>query len=406
MSLTDVQIRNAKPANKQYKLAAGKGLYLVVSPKGGKWWRVRYRFAGKQKELSVGTYPDVSLKLAASRRDDIRQKLEKGIDPSKERKLQKITAKHANERTFEVIARDWIDKFGADWTDKYRKLTTSRLEQNAFPWIGDSDIDSITAPELLILLRKVEARGALETAHRVRKLSSCVFRYAIANGLAQRDPAADLIGALPPTKTKHLASITDPKKVGALLRAIDGYDGQFITKCALKLSALVMLRPVNIRSARWEDIDLDTAQWKIPMGSMKMRRTHIVPLSSQAMDILKEVKELTGRGEFVFPSIRTKQRPMSENTLTAALRRLGYSGEEMTAHGFRSMASTMLHEQGYNSDWVERQLAHVDSNSVRASYNYAQHLPERKKMMQDWADYLDSLRQGADVIAINAKNAG
>lgn len=406
MSLTDVQIRNAKPANKQYKLAAGKGLYLVVSAKGGKWWRVRYRFAGKQKELSVGTYPDVSLKLAASRRDDIRQKLENGIDPSKERKLQKITAKHANERTFEVIARDWIDKFGADWTDKYRKLTTSRLEQNAFPWIGDSDIDSITAPELLILLRKVEARGALETAHRVRKLSSCVFRYAIANGLAQRDPAADLIGALPPTKTKHLASITDPKKVGALLRAIDGYDGQFITKCALKLSALVMLRPVNIRSARWEEIDLDAAQWKIPMGSMKMRRTHIVPLSSQAMDILKEVKELTGRGEFVFPSIRTKQRPMSENTLTAALRRLGYSGEEMTAHGFRSMASTMLHEQGYNSDWVERQLAHVDGNSVRASYNYAQYLTERKKMMQDWADYLDALRTGVDVVAIKSKSAG
>lgn len=406
MSLTDVQIRNAKPANKQYKLAAGKGLYLVVSAKGGKWWRVRYRFAGKQKELSVGTYPDVSLKLAASRRDDIRQKLENGIDPSKERKLQKITAKHANERTFEVIARDWIDKFGADWTDKYRKLTTSRLEQNAFPWIGDSDIDSITAPELLILLRKVEARGALETAHRVRKLSSCVFRYAIANGLAQRDPAADLIGALPPTKTKHLASITDPKKVGALLRAIDGYDGQFITKCALKLSALVMLRPVNIRSARWDDIDLDAAQWKIPMGSMKMRRTHIVPLSSQAMDILKEVKQLTGRGEFVFPSIRTKQRPMSENTLTAALRRLGYSGEEMTAHGFRSMASTMLHEQGYNSDWVERQLAHVDGNSVRASYNYAQYLTERKKMMQDWADYLDALRSGGDVVAIKSKSAG
>ncbi len=405
MSLTDVQVRNAKPTDKQYKLAAGKGLYLVVSPKGGKWWRVRYRFSGKQKELSVGTYPDVSLKLATSRRDELRQKLEKGIDPSKERKLEKITAKHADERTFEVIARDWMDKFGADWTDKYKKLTKSRLEQNAFPWIGNSDIDSITAPELLIILRKVESRGALETAHRVRKLCSCVFRYAIANGVAQRDPAADLVGALPPTKTKHLASITDPKMVGALLRAVDGYDGQFITKCALKLSALVMLRPVNIRSSKWEDIDLDTAQWKIPMGSMKMRRTHIVPLSKQAIDILKEVRALTGGGTFVFPSIRTKQRPMSENTITAALRRLGYSGDEMTAHGFRSMASTILHEQGYNSDWVELQLAHVDGNTVRASYNYAQYLPERKRMMQDWADYLDALKAGAEVISIKSKSA-
>jgi len=405
MALTNIQIKNAKPKAKQYKLSAGLGLYLVISPNGGKWWRVRYRFAGKQKELSVGTYPKITLKKATLLRDEIRTMVDADIDPAYKRKIEKLN--YSDAESFEGIAREWHQKYSANWTDKYSKLMMSRLEQNAFPWIGARKINEITAPELLAVLRRIESRGAIETAHRVHRACSSVFRYAIATGRAERDPAADLQGAIPPSQTKHHASITEPKAIGGLIRSVREYQGSFITGCALRLAPYVFVRPVELRKAEWSEIDLDNAEWRIPAEKMKMSVLHIIPLSNQAVDIFKEIQPLTGDGKYVFPSARTVTRPMSENTVNAGLRRLGYTKEEMTAHGFRSMASTLLNEQGWNSDAIERQLAHSQGNSVRAAYNYAQYLPERKKMMQEWADYLDGLASGANVAMINtsAKSA-
>ena len=399
MALTNIEIKNAKPKAKQYKLSAGLGLYLVISPKGGKWWRVRYRFAGKQKELSVGTYPKITLKKATLLRDEIRAMVDADIDPAYKRKIEKLN--FSDTESFEGIAREWHQKYSANWTEKYSTLMMSRLEQNAFPWVGARKINEITAPELLAVLRRIESRGAIETAHRVHRACSSVFRYAIATGRAERDPAADLKGAIPPSKTKHHASITEPKAIGGLIRSVREYRGSFITACALRLAAYVFVRPIELRQAEWSEIDLNSAEWRIPADKMKMSVLHIIPLSEQAVDILREIQPLTGSGKYVFPSARTITRPMSENTINAGLRRLGYTKEEMTAHGFRSMASTLLNEQGWNSDAIERQLAHSQGNSVRAAYNYAQYLPERKKMMQAWADYLDGLASGANVVMIN-----
>ncbi|PHS69207.1 MAG: integrase [Methylophaga sp.] len=401
MALTDIQIRNAKPKEKQYKLSAGLGLYLIISPNGGKWWRVRYRFGGKQKEMSVGTYPEITLKAATLKRDEFRAIVSDGLDPLYERKMDKIHKRTISERSFEAVAREWHSKFSANWSESHSTRTLIRLEQNAFPWLGNKDINDITAPELLSVLRRVENRGALETAHRVNQICGQVFRYAIATGRAERDPAADLKGALPPTRVQHHASITEPVKIGALMRAIKDFSGTTITATALKLSPLIFVRPGELRQAEWSEIDLDNAEWRLPPEKMKMRVVHIVPLSKQAIAVLKNIEPVTGRDKYVFPSNRTKTRPMSNNTVNAALRRMGYTKEEMTAHGFRSMASTILNEQGWNRDAIERQLAHGEKNGVRAAYNYAQYLPERKKMMQSWADYLDGLASGADVVPIN-----
>ncbi len=407
MPLTDVKIKAAKPCvkpdgtatTKRYRMADGGGLYLEVAPSGGKWWRLKYRIKGKEKRLSLGVYPTVGLKEARIRREDLRRQVAEGIDPSEKRKIEKST--EGDKNSFETVACEWHKKFSHNWTKEYTARTLTHLEKNIFPWLGSKNINDITPPELLACLRRIENRGALDTAHRVLQISGSVFKYAVTTGQAERNQAADLVGALPPAKTKHHASITDPKEVGGLIRAIQNYSGSIITATALKLSPLLFVRPGELRQAEWSGIDFDNAEWRIPAEKMKMRVVHIVPLSTQAIAILKDIQPLTGRDKYVFPSNRTITRPMSNNTINAALRRLGFTKEEMTAHGFRSMASTLLNEQGYNGDAIERQLAHSEGNGVRAAYNYAQYLPERKKMMQEWADYLDGLASGADVIPIN-----
>jgi integrase len=308
--------------------------------------------------------------------------------------------------SFEAVAREWFTKYNHIWTEGHSKTIISRLELNIFPWLGTRSVASITAPELLAALRRIEKRGALETAHRVKQICGQVFRYAIATGRAERDPSADLRGALPPTKPKRMSTITDPKQIGELLRAIDGYEGHLITICALRLAPLVFVRPGELRQAEWQEINFERTEWKIPADKMKMHSPHIVPLSTQAVKILREIDPLTNGGRFVFPSLRTAERPMSNNTILAALRRLGYAKEEMSGHGFRAMASTVLHEQGWPSDIIERQLAHAERNSIKAAYNHAQHLPERRKMMQAWADYLDSLKTKGNVVPLYKTEKG
>ncbi|MET0120914.1 MAG: integrase arm-type DNA-binding domain-containing protein [Candidatus Thiodiazotropha sp. 6PLUC9] len=402
MPLTDSAIRNAKPKEKNYKLADGGGLYLLVTTKGGKWWRLDYRFNGKRKTLSMGVYPDVTLKSARDRRAEAKTQLADGIDPGETRKATKASKSDAD--GFEAVAREWWGKREPTWSKTHSSRIIQRLEKDVFPWIGNRPIREISAPELLTILRRIENRGALETAHRIHQSCGQIFRYAVATGRAQRDPSADLKGALPPTRQRHHASITEPKKIGELLRVIEGYEGSLVTRCALQLASLTFVRPGELRHAEWSEINLEKAEWRIPPEKMKMRTLHIVPLSTQALAVLNEINPHTGRGKYVFPGVRTNRRPMSENTVNAALRRLGYTKEEMTGHGFRSMASTILNEQGWHRDAIERQLAHAERNSVRAAYNYAEHMPERIKMMQWWADYLDNLKTGAEIIPIN-KNA-
>ena len=399
MALTDTAVRNAKPAEKPYKLTHGKGLYLLVNATG-KYWRLDYRFAGKRKTLALGVYPDVTLAKARERRDDARKLLTNDTDPSLVMAVNKRARLQAAENTFEAVAREWYAKKLPTWAPTTAQKVIRQLEKDIFPWIGNRPIKDIAAPELLSTLRRMESRGALELAHRMREYCGMVFRYAVATGKAERDPSGDLKGALAPVKTKHHASVTDPKKIGELLRAIDGYTGSFMTKCALQLAPLVFVRPGELRTAEWAEFDLDAAEWRIPGEKMKMRDKHIVPLSQQAVEILRSIHPLTGSGRYVFPSVRTTARSMSENTVNAALRRMGYEKNEMTGHGFRSMASTLLHEQGWPHEAIERQLAHAERNKVSAAYNYAEHLPKRREMMQAWADYLDGLAAGAKVVNI------
>lgn len=409
MALTELQIKNSKATGKQKKLTDGGGLFLLVHLNGGKYWRLAYRFAGKQKTLSLGVYPAISLVEARERREQARKLLAKDVDPSDIKRVQKaavVAEKEAVlaliENSFESIAREWFSKHSPNWKENHSSKIIRRLETDIFPWLGPRPANDITAPELLATVRRIESRGALETAHRALANCGQVLRYAVATGRAQRNTAADLRGALPPVKGKHFATITDPKAIGELLRDLDGYQGSFVTRCALRLSPLVFLRPGELRKAEWTEIDLDKAEWRIPAVRMKMDALHIVPLSTQAVTILHEIHPLTGTGKYVFPGARTDTRPMSENAVLAALRRMGYTTDEMTGHGFRSMASTLLNEQGFNRDAIERQLAHAERNGVRAAYNYAEYLPERKRMMQAWADYLASLAKGANVINIKA----
>lgn len=401
--LTDVKIKALKPKDKLYAVTDEKGLSLEVSPMGGKWWRFKYRFDGKQKRLSLGTYPDVGLKEARNGRDNFRKLIASEIDPSIARKADKQS--QGDQDSFESIAREWHEKFKHNWTANHAVRTLTRIEQNIFPWLGSKSINKITAPELLTALRRIESRGALETAHRTLQICGQVFRYAVATGRAERDPSADLKGALPPAKAKHHASLTEPKKIGELLRAISSYSGTFPTACALKLAPLLFVRPGELRHAEWSEFDFDNSEWRIPASKMKMKAVHIVPLSKQAIEVIEELMPVTGTGKYLFPSNRTVTRPMSDNTINGALRRLGYTREEMTGHGFRSIASTILNEQGWNRDAIERQLAHSERDGVRAAYNYAEYLAERKRMMQSWADYLDGLANGADVISINKQSS-
>lgn len=392
MPLNDTVLRNMKPSDKPFKQADGGGLFIQVETTGSRLWKISYRFDGKQKTISLGKYPHVSLKDARAKREEIKTMLATGIDPSAQRQAEKESASGAN--SMETIAREWFAKFSPSWAKSHADTVIQRLERDVFPPLGARPINDIKAPELLTVLRRIEERGALITAHRIKQVCGQVFRYAIATGRAERDPSADLRGALPPARGSHHASITDPAKIGELMLAIDGYKGSFVVRCALQFAPLVFVRQGELRHAEWPEIDFEKAEWRIPGPKMKMKDPHIVPLSRQAISILKELQPFTGDGRYLFPSNRTQARCISENTTLAALRRMGYSKEDMTPHGFRSMASTLLNEQGWNRDAIERQLAHAERDSVRAAYNYAEHLPERRRMMQAWADYLDELRRG------------
>jgi len=406
MSLTDTTVRNAKPGEKTARIFDGGGLYLEVAPSGGKWWRLKYRHGGKEKRLSLGVYPDVSLKDARQRRDDARKLLANDIDPAENRKAVKAARVERAGNSFEVIAREWYAKNSPNWAENHGKRILQRFERDLFPWIGGRPIAEITAPELLAVLRRIEARGAVETAHRAHQNCGQVFRYAIATGRAVRDPSPDLKGALPPVKEKHLAAITDPKAIGPLLRAMDDYQGQFVTKCALRLAPLVFVRPGELRKAEWVEFDLDKAEWNIPAERMKMREPHLVPLSAQAVSILRELHALTGGGKYVFPGARTTKRPMSDNAILAALRRMGFTKDEMSGHGFRAMARTILDEVlQVRPDYIEHQLAHAVRDPNGRAYNRTAHLAERRKMMQLWADYLDKQKAGAEVIRLHGAAA-
>jgi integrase len=397
MALTDVKVKNAKLGAKPYKLADERGLYLLVQPGGSKLWRLNYRYAAKQKTLAFGGYPDTTLAKARELRDDARRLLANGADPGEVRKAEKASAAGAD--TFEAIAREWhgqrLPTLAPTTADKFLR----RMELDVFPWLGTRPVGDIKAPEVLQTLRRIEGRGANDLAHRVHVYCSQVFRFAVATGRAERDPCSDLRGALAPYKPTHHAAIIEPKAAGELLRAIQGYTGGFVTRCAMRLAPLVFVRPGELRQAEWSELDLDKGEWRIPGHKMKMRDPHIVPLSVQAVAILREVQPLTGAGRFVFPAERTADRPMSENTINAALRRMGYSKEQMTAHGFRAMARTILDEVlGHPAEVIEQQLAHAVKDANGRAYNRTAYLPQRRRMMQAWADYLDALRDERKVI--------
>jgi integrase len=399
MALTDVAIRTAKPSEKARKLTDDKGLYLLIQPNGGKLWRMNYRFDGKQKTLALGTYPDTGLALAREKRDAARKQLAQEIDPGAQRKQEKLERKIDQQNTFEATGREWMKIKGKEWSDTYARKTKACLERHAFPVIGNKPMKDITAPELLAMLRAIEKRGTVDMAHRIQQHCGAIFRFAMSIGTVGADPTPALHGALATVKTEHYAALTDPKDYAELLRSIDNYRGEVTTKVAMQMLAYTFQRTKEIRFAEWSQFDLDGALWRIPAEVMKMREAHIVPLSKQIISILQELKTLTGNGTLLFPSTTNRSRPISENTVTYALARMGFKGR-MTGHGFRSVASTILNEQGYRHDVIERQLAHSEQNQVRAAYNRAEYLPERKKMMQEWASYLDKLKTGAEIITL------
>jgi len=400
--LSDTRIRAAKPMERPYKLFDERGLYLLVTPSGNRLWRLRYRMGALEKLLALGAYPDVPLKRAREKRDEARKLIADGIDPNARRKAERS----AQAETFEAVANEWLELHKSSLAPETIPMLGTRLRSFLYPYIGSRPVADIRAQELLAVLRRIEARGRHETAHRVRALAGRVLRYAVATGRAPHDVAADLKDALAPVKSKNFASVTDPRRVGELMRAIHGYGGHPVTALALKLAPLVFVRPGELRAAEWSEFDLENADWRIPAARMKMREPHVVPLSRQALAILRELQPLARGGRYLFPSLRTRDRPMSDNTINAALRRLGYTSEEQTGHGFRSMASTLLNEQGFPPDVIELQLAHAERSKVRAAYNKAQRLPERRKMMQAWADYLEGLGAGGVVTPIRRRASG
>ncbi len=396
MPRTDTTIRAAKPADKPYNLSDSLGLYLLIQPSGSRWWRLKYRFQSCEKLLSLGVYPEVSLRQARIARDEARRLIASGVNPSAERKA--ASAAHAN--TFKSIAREWHATFSPRWAPATATRVLSALERDAFPHIGNLPVSAITAPQVLQALRRVEARAAY-SAGKLRQFIGQVLRYAVATGRAERDPTVDLKGALATPPTKHMAAITDPVELGHLLRAMDGYTGALTTRTALRLAPMLFVRPGELRAMRWADLDLDGARpvWTIPAPSTKSRRDHIVPLARQAVELLRTLHPLTGHRPHVFPAL-TGSRPMSENTINAALRRLGYDTQAtITGHGFRAMARTILHETlGYPPEVIEHQLAHAVPDALGAAYNRTRFLPRRHAMMQAWADHLDALRTGADIL--------
>ncbi len=402
MALTDTAIRSAKARDKDYKLADSGGLYLLVTAAGGKLWRLKFRMNGKEKKLALGSYPEIGLADARKARDAAREQVAKGADPAREKQRKRVHAKLAAENTFAAIADEYCAKRKRDGTNGWAESTAVRSEyllSLLLPSIGHLPIGEIEPRDVLAAVQKMERKGRLDSAKRTLQLASAVFRYAVATARLDSDPTRDLRGALTAPSVTHYAAITEPKGVGELLRAIDGYEGSGITRLALQLAPHVFVRPGELRHSEWSEIDLDGAVWTIPAGKMKMRKAHTVPLSRQAVAILREAYAVTGPSGFVFPSVRTRARPLSDNTLNGALRRLGYTSEQMTAHGFRAMASTLLNESGkWNPDAIERALAHGDSDKVRAAYHRGAHWQERLEMAQWWSDYLDTLRNGADIV--------
>lgn len=421
--LTDPAIKKAKPEAKPYKLSDGGGLFLLVQPGGGKWWRLKYRQDGKEKLLSLGTYPNTPLKAARAKRDEARALVAAGVDPSEARKVAKVEATAAAELaevkakgeplpgSFEAVAREWWrDVHCAKVSSGHAARTLTRLEQDAFPWIGARPLAELKAADVLACAQRVVQRGAIETAHRLKDACGQVLRYGVAAGLCERNPVVDLRDALPPVQTRHLAAVTDPAKVGQLLRDLDGYQGQPATRAALLLSALLFLRPGELRHLEWVWVDWDDASINVPAALMKRSKQekatgkpHCVPLAAQSLVVLKALQPLTGAGRYLFPALTTDRRAMSENTVRSALRRLGYGNDDMSAHGFRAMARTMADEQlGVPAEVIEAQLAHSVADTLGRPYNRTQYLAQRRDLMQRWADYLDKLREGAQVLPFKA----
>ncbi|MBB4837060.1 integrase [Sphingomonas kyeonggiensis] len=397
--LTHIQIAAAKPAEKPFKLHDDKGLHLLVRPNGSKLWRMRYRFLDKQKELHIGPWPQIGIAEARTRRDEARARIAAGTDPAVEKKRARIAAKFAAANTFKEVAEEWLLKCEREGLASVTLDKIRWLLAKAYPVIGSLPISQITPHEALAVLRKVEATGRYESARRMRSVLSRVFRYGVATIRCDKDVAADLRGAIATPKVKHFAAITAPAEVGALLRAIDGYTGQAVTRMAMRLSPHVLLRPGELRQAEWSDIDVERAIWSIPATRMKMRRPHRVPLSRQVLGMIEELREITGHRQHMFPCMGKPRKAMSENAVNQGLRRLGYTTNEMTAHGFRAMAATLLNETGqWNPDAIERQLAHMDTNQVRRAYARGEYWDERVIMMQHWSDHLDQLRDGGKVL--------
>lgn len=422
--LTDVALRTAKPGEKPRKIFDGGGLYLEIRPNGAKYWRLKYRIAGVEKRLSLGIYPNVGLKDARRKSTAARNLIAEGQDPSEVRREVKAEAVRVREEerladaglppsgSFEAVAREWLMTVHANKvTEGHAERTRIRLEQDAFPWFGRRPIDEIEAPEVLQALRRIEARGAIETAHRVKQACGQVFRFGIAIGACKRNPAADLLDAMTPVQTKHLAAITDPAQVGKLLRDMQGYEGNAVTRLALGLSALLLLRPGELRHMEWGWVDFENSTVTIPADVMKRTKPgkvngppHVVPLATQAVALLRDLERLTGTGQYVFPSQTSSQRCMSDNTVRSALRRLGYGNDDMSAHGFRAMARTMIAERlEISPEVIEAQLAHAVPDSLGRAYNRTQFHEQRRKMMQSWADYLDKLRKGALAVPLGRK---
>jgi integrase len=408
--LSDTACKNAHKhektlLNKPFKLSDGKGLYLLLKPqadgKWGKWWRFKYRFGGNEKNLSFGTYPDTSLLQAREKRDSSRKQIADGIDPAITRKIEKAGS---IENTFKAIAEDFLITKKNQWSTTHHRHIKECFERDVYPWLGNRPLKELSAVEVLTTLRRVVDRGAIETAARTKQFIGQAIRYGIATGRAERDVTQDLRGALPSPVKGHYPAITEPKPLSQLLRDIDAYGGNFVVRTALQLQPLIFARPSNLATAEWSEFDLDAAEWRIAADKMKMDNAHIVPLSRQAIALLKDIYPLTGNQRYVFASNQGKKGEphISRESIGAAIRRMGYQGQH-TAHGFRTTASTLLHEQGFHSDMIERQLSHGEQNKVKAAYNRAQHLPERRLMMQAWSDYLDNLKNGAQVIPF--KNA-
>ena len=392
MPLTDTRIRTLKYTGKPAKYADGGGLHLYVSSSGKKLWRMTYYYEKKEKVLSFGEYPVISLENARAKRLDTKQLLAQGIDPGAQKKAIKEAQRSEVNDTFQTIAKEWHETRTSDFTEKHRGTVMYRMEKYIFPFIGGEHIARMEAPDILAVVKPLEHKGQNETARRILQIISQVYRYAVITGRAKRNPATDLHGALRPRKVVHRAAITEPAKVAQLLRNCDSYEGYFPIICALRLAPLVFVRPTELRAAEWSEFNFESKEWRIPAQRMKMKQMHIVPLAKEAMAILEELHAYSGSGKYLFPSIRTETRPLSDATLLNALRRMGYAKDEMCTHGFRSIASTLLNELGYNRDWIERQLAHGERNDVRAAYNYAEYLPERRRMMEEWADYLTNLK--------------